>query len=146
MKKTPGRALYGIISVLGLAAAVIPLAIYRFVESAGMGEMDGMAMAMACETACFAEVFVGAAIAVIALASLFIKSPKIGITSSSLLLVGGVAAISVPSFVGLCESAQMACRTITAPTLTVLGTLIIVLAAVRLISSVITVRKASQAV
>jgi hypothetical protein len=146
MKKSGGGVLYGSIAVLGVAAAVFPLAIYRFVESAGMDAMDGMAMTMACEKACFAEVFVGAAIAIVALVSFFIENAKLNAVGSSLLLVGGIATIAVPSFVGLCESAQMACRLITAPTLTILGTAIIVLAAVRLISSVVAVRKTARAV
>ncbi|MDR3277745.1 MAG: DUF4418 family protein [Oscillospiraceae bacterium] len=144
MKRSKSKVLYGAIGLLGAAAAVFPLAIYHLVETAGMGGMHSMAMT--CERACVAETFVGAAIAVIAIASLFIKNAKLGVASSAVLLAGGIAAIAAPSLIGLCESEEMACRYITAPTLAILGSAIIVLSAARLVNGVIAVRKTAEAV
>lgn len=144
MKKAKGKILYAVIGVLGAAAAIIPLAIYHFVETAGMAGMHRMAMA--CERACFAETLVGAAIAVIAVASLFIKNTKLSVASSAILLVGGVAAIATPSIIGLCESEAMACRYITAPTLAILGSAIIVLSIIRFATGIIAIHRASAAV
>jgi hypothetical protein len=144
MKQSKSRLLYGAIGLLGAAAAVLPLAIYHLVETAGTSGMHSMEMA--CEKACVAETFVGAAIAVIAIASLFIKNAKLSAASSAALLVGGVAAIAVPSLIGFCESKEMACRYITAPTLAILGSAIILLSAARFASGVIAARKTAEAV
>ncbi|MDR3288805.1 MAG: DUF4418 family protein [Peptococcaceae bacterium] len=144
MKQSKNKVLYGVIGLLGAVAAVLPLAIYHFVETAGMSGMHGMAMA--CEKACIAEAVVGAAIVVIAIASLFIKNAKLGVASSAVLFAGGIAAIATPSFIGLCESEEMACRYITAPTLAILGAAIIVLSAARLVVGVVAVRKTTDAV
>jgi hypothetical protein len=146
MKKTKDKLLYTVIGILGAAAAVIPLAIYHLVETAGAHGMRGMAMtAMACERACIAEAFAGAAITAIAIASMFIRNTKLSAASSAVLLASGAAAIAIPSLVGLCESEAMACRYITAPTLTVLGIVIIVLALIRLVSDIAAIRKAGAA-
>jgi hypothetical protein len=112
----------------------------------GNGGVGMHRMAMACERACFAETLVGAAIAAIAVASLFIKNEKFSVASSAALLVGGVAAIATPSIIGLCESEAMACRYITAPTLTILGSAIIVLSIIRFTTGIIAIRRASAAV
>jgi hypothetical protein len=141
MKRTKGKSLYAVIGVLGAAAATIPPVIYHFVETAGMAGMRGMAMT--CERACFAETLVGAAIAAIAAASLFIKNTKLSAASSAVLLIGGAAAIATPSIIGLCESKAMACRYITAPTLTILGSAIIVLSMIRFAAGIIAIRRAS---
>jgi hypothetical protein len=144
MKQSKSKVLYGAIGLLGAAAAVFPLAIYHFVETAGMGGMHGMAMA--CEKACIAETVVGAAIAAIAIVSLFIKNTKLSVASAAVLLIGGVAAIATPSFIGLCESEEMACRYITAPTLAILGAVIILLSAVRFVTGVIALHGTADAV
>jgi drug/metabolite transporter (DMT)-like permease len=101
---------------------------------------------MACEKACVAEAVVGAAIAAIAVVSLFIKNSKLSVASSAVLLVGGVAAIAVPSFIGFCESEEMACRYITAPTRAILGSVIILLSAARFVTGVIALRRTADAV
>jgi hypothetical protein len=151
MKKSEtGKKFYGVIAVLGAVVAAFPLAIYHFVETAGNSgghgmAMHGMAMSMMCETACVAATFVGAAIAVIAIVSLFLQNSKAKIASSAALLIGGVAAIAAPRAIGFCESSGMACRYITAPTLSILGSVIIVLAAVRLVSETLAVRKYDSA-
>jgi hypothetical protein len=145
MKKTKGKLLYMVIGIFGAAAAVIPIGIYHLVETAGTHGMHAMPMTMACERACFAELFVGAAIAAIAIASMFVKNAKLNAAGSALLLTGGVAAIALPSVIGLCESETMACRYITAPTLTVLGAIIIILSLIRLVSDVMAIREADAA-
>lgn len=96
---------------------------------------------MKCEAACTAEAIVGAIIAVIAIASLFVKNPKLSVASSAVLLVGGVAAIAVPRVIGFCESMDMACRYITAPTLAIIGSAIIVLALAKIVSDLLVLRK-----
>jgi hypothetical protein len=143
MQQSRNKILYGVIGLLGAAAAVLPLAIYHFVETAGMGGMHSMAMA--CEKACVAEAVVGAAITAIAVASLFVKNAKLSVASSAVLLIGGIAAIAVPSLIGFCESEEMACRYITAPTLAILGSVIIVLSVVRFVSGVIVLRGVADA-
>ncbi|MDR1021532.1 MAG: DUF4418 family protein [Synergistaceae bacterium] len=148
MKLSKSKALYGVIGALVAAAATIPLAIYHFVEMAGMKGMHRMPMAMTmdCERACMMEAVVGAAIVVISIASLFLKNAKLSAASSAMLLVSGIAAIAVPHAIGLCKSEEMACRYITAPTLAILGSAIIVLSLVRLTADVIVIRRASGAV
>jgi hypothetical protein len=146
MKKAKGKIIYGVIGVLGAVAAVLPLAVYHFVETAGTAGMHGMSMAMACEKACIVETLVGAAIVIIALASLFVKNAKSGVAGSAALLIGGVAAIATPSLVGLCESEEMACRYLTAPSLAILGSAIVVLALAKLITGIIAAGKTADAV
>ncbi|MDR2650208.1 MAG: DUF4418 family protein [Clostridiales bacterium] len=141
MKRVKGKILHIVIGALGAAVAMIPLAIYNLVEIAGMH-----GMAMACERACVAETFVGAAIAAIAVASLFVKNAKLSVASSAMLLAGGVAAIATPSIIGLCESEAMACRYITTPTLAILGSAIIALSIIRLATGILAIRRASAAV
>jgi hypothetical protein len=147
-KEVKGKALYVAIGILGVVAAVLPLAIYHLVETAdtGMGMKMGMKMSMACETACTVETFVGAAIAVVAVISLFIKNLKLSIAGSAVLLVGGVATIAVPSLIGFCKSEEMACRYITEPTLTVIAVIISLFAVIRLVSGVLAIRKAAEAI
>jgi hypothetical protein len=140
VKQAKGKALYGLIGILGIVAAVLPLAIYHFVETAGM-----KGMAMDCESACLAETFVGAAITAIAVVSLFIKNAKLSLAGSSALLAGGIATIAVPQLIGFCKSDQMACRYLTAPTLTVIGVAIIALALVRVVSGLIALRRTAAA-
>ncbi|GHV09136.1 hypothetical protein FACS1894217_12740 [Clostridia bacterium] len=135
------KALSVIIGVLGLVAAILPLTIYHLVETAG--GMEGMHMAMDCQAACTAEVFVGAAIAAIAVLSLFIKDLKISLGGSALLLVGGVSAIAVPNLIGFCKSEEMACRYITQPTLTVIGVLIIALSLGKIATGIIALRRSA---
>jgi hypothetical protein len=143
MKRTQGRALSAAIIALGVAVAIVPLAIYNLIETADMHGMHGMAMA--CEGVCTASAVMGAGIAVAAAASLIFKNAKLGLTASTTLLVGGVAVIVVPRVIGFCESADMACRYITEPTLAILGSAIIVLSLVRLVTGVVAIRKASEA-
>jgi hypothetical protein len=140
--KSKVSILYGVIGVFGTAAAILPLAVYHLIETAGSSGMSGMhGMAMACEKTCTAMTVIGAVIAVIAIVSLFLKNTKLSIGSSALLLVGGVAEIIAPKAIGLCKSSDMACNYLTAPTLAILGSLIIVLSVVRLISSAVVLRK-----
>jgi hypothetical protein len=139
-QKSKSKVLYGAIAGLGAVTAVFPFAIYHLVETAG-----SEAMAMACESACIAEALVGAVIALIAIASLFIQNAKLGLSASAALLAGGVAAIAVPQLIGFCKSEEMACRYITAPTLAILGSAIIVLAGVKLVTGALALRRSVTA-
>jgi hypothetical protein len=141
MQKSKGRIIYLIIGALGVVAAVMPLSVYHFIEMASAHNMGGMSMSMACQSACAASVVIGAVIAAVAILSLFGKNTKLEIGSSALLLVGGVAVIVAPRILGFCSGADMACRYLTAPTLTLLGAAIIVLSAVRLVGCVLTIRR-----
>jgi hypothetical protein len=144
--KAKANVLYGVIGVLGAIAAILPLAVYHLIETAGSGGMSGMhGMAMACEKTCTAMTVIGAVIVLIAIISLFFKNTKLNIGSSVLLLAGGIAEITAPKAIGLCKSADMACNYLTAPTLAILGSLIIVLSAVKLISGAVALRKAFTA-
>jgi len=144
--KSKVNVLYVVIGVLGAIAAILPLAVYHLIETAGSSGMSGMhGMAMACEMTCTAMTVIGAVIAVIAIVSIFFKNTKLSIGSSALLLAGGVAEIIAPKAIGLCKSPDMACKYLTAPTLAILGSLIIVLSVVRLISSAVALRKAFTA-
>ena len=138
MKKVKGRAILTVIGVLGAAVSTLPLTVYRFVETAGMHRMS---MGMACEKACLTETVVGGVVTAAAVFSFFAKNGKINAVSSAILLAGGIAAIVTPSFIGLYKGKEMACRYITAPTLTVLGSAIIILVLIRIISSLIESRK-----
>jgi len=128
-----------IIVALGAAAAILPLAIYHLVETAG-----GHGMAMACERACIAGTAIGASVAVIGALSLFVKNPKLGVGASGALLAGGVATIAVPRAIGFCEMADMACRLVTAPTLLVIGVLIILLSAAKLLGQIRSLRRSAE--
>jgi hypothetical protein len=59
------------------------------------------------------------------------------------LFAGGVAAIAAPRAIGFCAHANMACRYLTAPTLTLLGAAIAVLAAAKLVGGIAALRNAS---
>jgi hypothetical protein len=100
---------------------------------------------MTCEKACVAAAVVGAVTAIVAIASLFFKKPKLSVCGSAALLAGGVAAIVVPRSFGFCAHGDMACRYITAPTLAILGGAIVILSIVRLISDLLAFRKPSAA-
>lgn len=130
-----------IIVALGAAAAILPLAIYHLVETAGG---HGVAMAMACERACIAGTAIGVSVAVIGALSLFVKNPKLGVGASGALLAGGVATIAVPRAIGFCEKADMACRLVTAPTLLVIGVLIILLSAAKLLGQIRSLRRSAE--
>lgn len=146
-KRTRGRALYAVIGVLGVAAGVIPFAVYRLVETAGdnampgMRGMPGMVMAMDCEKACVAAAVVGAAVAAAAIVSIFFKKTGLRLCGSAALLAGGAAVIVVPRIVGFCDSADMACRYITEPTLAILGAAIVALSAARAVSDILAARR-----
>lgn len=147
MKKSKGKILYGVIAILGLSAAILPLTIYRYMETASM-KMDDAHMGnahMDCFAACLAGTIIGAAIAVIAAASLFFKNIKLEVSSSAALFTGGFALIIVPRILGFCAHEDMACRYITAPTLAILGCAVIILSLVRLVSGALAIRKASAA-
>ena len=94
---------------------------------------------------CLAGTIIGAAIAVIAAASLFFKNIKLEVSRSAALFTGGFALIIVPRILGFCAHEDMACRYITAPTLAILGCAVIILSVVRLVSGVLAIRKASAA-
>lgn len=152
MKKSKGKILYGVIAIFGLSAAILPLTIYRSMETVSM-KMDNAHMGnahmgnahMECFAACLAGTIIGAAIAVIAAASLFFKNIKLEVSSSAALFTGGFALIIVPRILGFCAHEDMACRYITAPTLAILGCAVIILSVVRLVSGVLAIRKASAA-
>ena len=147
MKKSKGKILYGVIAILGLSAAILPLTIYRYMETASM-KMDDAHMSnahMDCFAACLAGTIIGAAIAVIAVVALFFKNTKLEVSSSAAQFTGGFALIIVPRILGFCDHEDMACRYITAPTLAILGCAVIILSLVRLVSGVLAIRKASEA-
>jgi FtsH-binding integral membrane protein len=99
-------------------------------------------MAMACHTACVAATVIGAVIAV-AVVSLFFSNTKASVAVSALLFAGGIAVCAAPRIFRLCGSADMACRYITKPTLTFLGSTIIILSCVLFMVQVISIRKGS---
>ncbi|MDR3270503.1 MAG: DUF4418 family protein [Peptococcaceae bacterium] len=142
-KSAHGKVIFSVIAALGAIAAVFPLAIYYLVETAGSHSMHGMPMAMACEKACIAATMIGAVITVIAIAALFVQNAFLSIGMSVTLLIGGVAAIAVPRFIGFCTSADMACRYLTVPTLGILGGAIIVLSVVKLAKGTWTLRRSA---
>jgi hypothetical protein len=142
MKAVKGKTLFIVIAILGAAAAVLPLVIYSAIETASMHMGDAR---MQCYSACVAETIIGVVIALIALGSLFLKSSRLSLTSSAALLVGGIAAIVVPRALGFCEHEAMACRYITAPTLAIIGSAIIILSAVKLSSGILAIRKSASA-
>jgi hypothetical protein len=141
--KEKSNVLYGIIAFLAAAAAVIPIAVLKLIETAGSHHGHGMAMKMACETTCNVSAVLGAALAAIAVVSIFVKNAKLSIGGCALLVAGGIGVIIVPRVFGLCSAADMACRYLTAPTLSVLGSLIIVLSLARLVLQVISLGKSS---
>jgi hypothetical protein len=146
MKQATSKVLFGVIGIFGTAAAVIPLIIYYFVEANSMN-MNGMAVnsaAMDCFGACVAATVIGATVAAIAIVSVFAGNGKLSIGSSAALLAGGVVLIALPQAIGFCKNAEMPCRMITAPILAILGSVIIMLSAVRLLSGIIAARKAEK--
>jgi uncharacterized membrane protein YhdT len=139
MAKKKGKALTIAIGALGAVAAVLPPAIYHFVETKGMHGMT-----MACEKACIAGTVIGAVVIAVAIVSLFLKSAQLSAGAAGVLLAGGAATIAAPRALGFCEMADMACRLITAPTLLVLGVLIILLAGIKLAGDIRSLRLTSQ--
>lgn len=130
--KTRTKIIFGVTAFLGAVTAVLPQAVYHFVEVAGMH----MGMNMACYEACISATVIGAIVTVIALGGLFIKNSKASLASSGLLLAGGILTIVIPRFNGYCEMHSMACRAITEPTLLLLGTSIIVLSVSGILSGI----------
>jgi len=114
--------LYGVIGVLGVFIAIIPFAVYRLIEMAG----NHGHMAMACVAANRAAAGTGAVIAAIVIIFPFARNIR-NMAVSALLAACGIAAVAVPRIFPLCGSADMACRYLTKPTLTVLGSAIITL-------------------
>jgi hypothetical protein len=136
--KEKSNVLYGIIAVLAAAVAVIPFSVLKLIETKGM---HGQGMKMACETTCLIATVLGAALVVVAVVSLFVKNVKVNVGGSAFLLAGGIGVIIVPHVFGLCKAADMACRYITLPTLSILGGAIIVLSLARLVSLALFLRK-----
>jgi uncharacterized membrane protein YhdT len=141
MKQSKSKVINGTILALGAVVAVLPLTIYRFVETAGMH-----GMAMSCETACIAETVIGAVIVIVAVVSLFFKSARFGVGTSAVLAAGGVAAIAAPRVIGLCDMPDMACHLITLPTVTIAGAAIIILALLKLAAGAAVLRRPADAV
>jgi hypothetical protein len=140
MKQSKSKVINGTILALGAVVAVAPLAIYHFVETAGMH-----GMAMSCEAACIAEAVIGALIVIVAVVSLFFKSAKLGVGTSAVLAAGGVAAIAAPRIIGLCDMPDMAYHLITLPTVTIAGAVIIILALLKLAAGVAALRRPAGA-
>jgi|GEM_PF-7034108 len=126
------KSLSGVIGIIGIALAVIPISVYNLIEAKGM--MHGMTMA--CKSSWDATLIIGLLIAIVSFASLFLKSRKTRITCAAAEIIGGIAVIAAPPVIGLCKSDDMACRYITMPTVAILGGAVIVLAAVRLFIAV----------
>jgi len=131
------------ISVFGIISAIVPLTVYNFVEMADSGMHSMEAMSMACVTSCVTATVIGAAVTLIAIASLFIKNTKVNLINSLLLAAGGVSIIAAPLALGLCKSKDMACRYITQPTLGILGGAITALALIRLVTGILNARKSA---
>jgi hypothetical protein len=140
-RKTSGKTLLGAIALLGIATGALPLTIYRLKETASMSMSMRMSMPMACYNACISAALIGAAVALVALVSLFVKNAKWNAPASVLLFVGGVAAITIPKLHGYCVHEAMACRTITEPTLLALGVAIAVLSAIKLAGAITDIRR-----
>ena len=150
MKKPKGKILYGIIGILGAVAAVIPLTVYHFIE---MADFDPNA-ALECHNAyntgmlCHTAV-VAAAVAGIVIAALVVLLPFLfkiaNIAVSALLLSGGAAVYAAPRVFTLCSSTRFACRYLTKPVLTSLGSAIIILSLALIAVQFISIRKVSLA-
>ena len=150
MKSSGRKVLYGIIGILGAAAAVLPLMVYHCIE---MADFDPNA-ALECHTAdqsgmvCHSAV-VAAAVTGIVIAALVIVVPFLlkiaNIAVSALMLAGGIAVYAVPRVVPLCSSARLACRYLTKPVLTSLGSTIILLSLALIAVQLIMIRKAVTA-
>ena len=116
------KILFGIIGVLGAAVGILPLSVYHFIEMAGRSDHT----AMACHTANQTATVIGIGIAAIVIIGPFILK-KTHVFISALLGAGGIAVLAVPQTFDVCPSVDMACRYLTMPSLTMLGSLIIIL-------------------
>ena len=133
-----GKILYGIIGILGAITAIIPLTVYHFIEMAGSHEH----MAMACHTANGVATVVGVVIVSVVIIMMFFRKTNNAVVPV-LPLTGGIAVCAVPRIFRLCASMDMACRYLTKPTLTLLGSAIIILSLVLLVRQVVSGRKGS---
>lgn len=120
-----GKILYFIIGVLGVMAAIIPLTVYHFIEMAGRDDH----VTMACHTANRTAAGIGVVIAVVVFIFPVLKNIK-NMAVSVLLLASGIALFAVPRVFRLCGSVDMPCRYLTKPTLTALGSMIVILSLV----------------
>lgn len=128
MKK---KILYAIILLAGLLLIIGP---QTFLHPC---EMEGMACIYTAKTA----TLLGIVIAVEGLTGLFLSDAKSVVLSAVTVIVTAVVAILTPSFIGVCGMAEMACRVKTAPGIYVISIVTIVLAAILLITELISARK-----
>lgn len=147
MEQTTSRWIILATAILGAAAAVIPLTIYNLVEvkSTNMAGMSMSSHVMRCFGACVAATIIGAFIVIVGTLSFFQRGSTLSLTGSVVLAVSGLALIVVPQLLGFCTGDEMPCRTITAPTLAILGSTVFLLSAIRLVSSIVQIRKGNLA-
>jgi len=145
-----GKSLYGIIGILGLAAAVIPLTVYHFIEMADFDPNAALEChnadktGMLCHSAIVAATVTGIVItALVVVFPFFLKIANIAV--SALLLSGGIAVYAAVRVFPLCSSVKLACRYLTKPVLTSLGSAIIILSLALITVQFISFRKMSVA-
>jgi hypothetical protein len=107
-----------IISILGLLVAVAP---YTFAKVCDIGEK-----VMKCHWTARAELFVGLAVAALALLKLVSDNGQYQLALNAGIALNAVGVILFPTaLIGVCGKATMHCHSVTQPTLIVLGILII---------------------
>ena len=107
-----------IISILGLLVAVAP---YTFAKVCDIGEK-----VMKCHWTARAELFVGLAVAALALLKLVSDNWQYQLALNAGIALNAVGIILFPTaLIGVCGKAMMHCHSVTQPTLIVLGILII---------------------
>jgi hypothetical protein len=113
----------GAVVVLGLLAALGPQFLFRVCPV--MGDM-----LMRCHWTARAEIGVGALIAALGIALVIFADPKIRLGLTIGVFLSGVLVLLIPHvLIGGCSSPSMQCRTIAFPSLTVVGILLLLTAA-----------------
>jgi len=106
------------IAALGAVTAIVPISVYNAYEAMPH-------MVMKCLVTSYAEIAVGAAIAVLGvLYFLFQNARRRLIVSAAVAVLAALSLLFPTNFTGLCESEMMACRMITFPVLLVSAILI----------------------
>lgn len=111
------------IILIGLAVAIVPIAVYQAYEAMPTMEMK-------CLLAAQAAIVIGAGIAVLGILYFFLPSPLGRLIVAGLAAVAAVLSLLLPTqFAGLCEQAHMSCNMITLPVLIVSCVLLLALSA-----------------
>lgn len=131
------KALSGLLIVLGLAIAIVPLFTDCFSQGLTVKLANGNVQPMKCHWTALAEIGVGASLAVAGILNFLSKQKETSRALSILGIGAGTLAILFPTaIIGVCAKPTMICNLIMRPTLIALGAITIVTSVVILFRAI----------